>query len=66
MNNEVEAYVGELKQLREENAVLKEQLKEYEIEIAWTQKYQAFDTTQPSDKHYNVQWYLHDVEYTPK
>ncbi len=62
MNNEVEAYVGELRELREENAVLKERLKEYEIEIAWTQQYQAF----PSDKHYDVQWFLHDVEYTPK
>jgi hypothetical protein len=64
MNNEVEAYVGELKQLREENAVLKEQLKEYEVEIAWTQQYQG--VAPQSEKHYDVQWYMHGVEYIPK
>lgn len=62
MNNEVEAYVGELRELRAENKILREKLKEHEIEIAWTQKYQALE----SDKHYDVTWYLHDVEYTAK
>jgi len=55
MNNEVEAYVGELKQLREENAVLKEQLKEYEVEIAWTQQYQG--VAPQRGKHYYLGMY---------
>ena len=35
MNNEVEAYVGELRELREENQLLRERVKEVETELAW-------------------------------
>jgi len=38
MNNEVEAYVGELRELREENDTLKERIKFYETELAWQER----------------------------
>jgi len=62
MNNEVETYVGELKKLREENESLKAKLKNYEIDTAW----EAHEYQTPSEKHYNVQWFLHDCEWEPK
>jgi regulator of replication initiation timing len=65
MNNEVEAYVGELRKLREENESLRTKLKNYEIDTAWKEHdYKAYQT--PSEKHYNVQWFLHDCEWEPK
>lgn len=39
MNNEVERYVGELKELREENSSLKKRVKMLEEEVAWRTKY---------------------------
>ena len=39
MNNEVERYVGELKELREENDSLKNRVKQLEEEVAWRTKY---------------------------
>ena len=62
MNNEVEAYVGELRKLREENESLRTKLKNYEIDTAW--KNHEYQT--PSEKHYNVQWFLHDCEWEQK
>lgn len=62
MNNEVEAYVGELRKLREENESLRTRLKNYEIDTAW--KNHEYQT--PSEKHYNVQWFLHDCEWEQK
>jgi len=39
MNNEVERYVGELKELREKNKTLSERVKTLEEEVAWRTKY---------------------------
>tara|TARA_Y100000004_G_scaffold177650_1_gene219436 strand:- start:563 stop:823 length:261 start_codon:yes stop_codon:yes gene_type:complete len=39
MNNEVESYVGELRELREKNKSLSERVKSLEEEIAWRTKY---------------------------
>lgn len=39
MNNEVESYVGELRELRKENESLKTKLKFYETELAWSEHY---------------------------
>tara|TARA_A100001391_G_scaffold202552_2_gene192477 strand:- start:321 stop:584 length:264 start_codon:yes stop_codon:yes gene_type:complete len=39
MNNEVERYVGELRELREENDSLKNRVKQLEEEVAWRTKY---------------------------
>ena len=39
MNNEVERYVGELKELREQNKTLSERVKALEEEVAWRTKY---------------------------
>lgn len=39
MNNEVERYVGELKELREQNKTLSERVKTLEEEVAWRTKY---------------------------
>jgi len=55
MNNEVESFPGELKTLREENRTLKEKLKFYETEIAWS----THNSSQ--DPEYVVDWDLHSV-----
>ena len=39
MNNEVERYVGELKELRKQNKILNERVKALEEEVAWRTKY---------------------------
>tara|TARA_S200002703_G_C3618968_1_gene190109 strand:+ start:149 stop:349 length:201 start_codon:yes stop_codon:yes gene_type:complete len=54
MNHEVEAYVGELRELREKNKTLKEKLKEYEIEKAWLDH-------NHEDEILAVDWDLHSM-----
>ena len=54
MNHEVEAYVGELRELREENETLKQKLKAYEVEAARTDH----NKLQPG---YMVDWDLQNM-----
>ena len=54
MNHEVEAYVGELRELREENETLRKKLKAYAVEAAWSDH----NRLQPG---YMVDWDLHNM-----
>lgn len=54
MNHEVEAYVGELRELREENETLREKLKAYEVEAAWSDHHKL-------EEGYMVDWDLHNM-----
>ena len=58
MNHEVEKYVGELRELREQVETMKERIKDLECELVWRTKYGEYMSHQA-----NINASVHNYSY---